>query len=170
MNAGGVQITKAHNGDLQLDSIGDLEYLLEVARKDERIRKEEIHKTKAELRKAFLGTCPYNYVVTGVRATSFDVSWTIGVEIQDKIYVAQKIDPDWYHTFTCKLPADEQEVLAPEELNESKGMQYYLTMDGIIHNTGGGTLILKTPQLCSSDEWAQIKSGNIPPKFLRNGE
>lgn len=47
------------------------------------------------------------------------------------------------------------------------GMCYYLTDEGILHYEGGGHVIMRTPKLCSTEEWQSILDGNIPSKFLK---
>lgn len=49
--------------------------------------------------------------------------------------------------------------------NRWEGMFYYRTDEGILHHGGGGLYVLKTPKLCSDEEWAAIMAGNIPDKF-----
>ena len=47
------------------------------------------------------------------------------------------------------------------------GMAYYLSSDGIIHSYSGGVCILDTPQICSQEEWEELKNGIIPTKLQR---
>jgi hypothetical protein len=149
-------------------SVKDLQALLEDAQAAERVIAEEARRERTRLRKAFLNTMPYKYEVSPVGSHPSG-NWGIYVSTQDRVYVSQKLDPEAYESFVRNRPVSEEEILALTEQTKIVGMQYYLTLDGIIHHTGGGTLVLKTPQLCSSDEWAQIKAGNIPAKFLMTG-
>lgn len=47
------------------------------------------------------------------------------------------------------------------------GMFYYRTDENILTQTGGGHHVLKTPKLCSDEQWESICNGIIPDKFLR---
>lgn len=147
-----------------MQTISELEILLKAAKKNERLIEQEEQKKRNELRKKFFNTRPYILKVTtrGILSVS---NW-IQVQVQEMIYISRKINLNTYNAFIHNLVLSDQNILSPEELTKAAGMQYYLTTDGIIHNTGGGTLILKTPQLCSQSEWEQIKSNNIPTKFL----
>jgi hypothetical protein len=57
-------------------------------------------------------------------------------------------------------------VLVPDDANFI-GMFYYRTDENILDSEGGGHMVLKTPKLCSDEEWKQIMAGNIPTKFIR---
>jgi len=46
------------------------------------------------------------------------------------------------------------------------GMVFYRTDENILTPGGGGHHVLKTPKLCSDEEWEQIKNGSIPEKFI----
>lgn len=43
----------------------------------------------------------------------------------------------------------------------------YFRIEGLLLHDHGGWILLKDRQLCSDEEWNQIKNGNIPEKFLR---
>lgn len=51
--------------------------------------------------------------------------------------------------------------------NRMHGMVYHRTDENILTSYGGGSHILKTPKLCSDDEWALICAGQIPDKFKK---
>ncbi len=150
-------------------SVDDLKALLEAAKKKERVEEDKVYQAKQKLRKEFLATRPYVYIVAEVKETPWGFD-RLDVEVQDRIRVSQQIDIDAYDSFTHNRSPEEYAILSEEELDKVAGIQYYLTLDGIIHHSGGGTVVLKTPQLCSDQEWKQIKAGYIPTKFLRNGE
>ena len=146
-------------------SVADLTALLEAAKKDERIVEEARRRKRSATRKAFLATHPYIYTVT--TPEPYRIS-TCDVEVQDVVYVSRQIDPDAHTAFFRNRPADDLSIFSPEDLAKHEGINYYLTADGIIHHSGGGTIILKTPQLCDAADWQWLKAGNIPVKFLRS--
>jgi len=146
-------------------SVADLTALLEDAKKNERLLEEQKRREKAALRKKFLATHPYIYAVSACQGGPTRLDWGIMIETQDTVYVSQKINMDKYYAFTRNRST--HDIIPIDELEKSVGIQYYLTKDGIIHHSGGGTLVLKTPQLCSDAEWEWLKAGNIPVKFLR---
>ena len=150
-----------------MQTISELEILLKAAKKNERLIEQEEQKKRNELYKKFFDTQPYIIEVTPSKEL-FVSDW-IQVQVKKILYIARKIDLNVYNTFTRNFASNNQDILSSKELTKTAGMHYYLTTDGIIHNVGGGTLILKTPQLCSQSEWEQIKSNNIPAKFLEDG-
>ena len=152
-----------------MPSIQELEAQLEEAKKAERAA-ERAHNTRInELRKRFRETQPYIYTVSTDDPNPFMFGHNyIDVDIEETVYISRKIDPVKYDNFRRNLAFEERNFLTQDDLEENAGMRYYITFDGIIHHTGGGTVILKTPQLCSNAEWAWLKAGNIPVKFLRS--
>ena len=148
-------------------NVDDLTALLEVAKKNLYQQEEAKRKRRSEARTAFFTTHPYIYTVTMPEPYRIG---THDVETVDIAYVSRKVDSGKYIAFTRNRPADEQDILHSDDLARNAGMQYYLTTDGIIHHTGGGTVVLKTPQLCSPAQWKCLKSGHIPVEFLRGGE
>jgi len=150
-----------------MPSIQELETQLEEAKKAERAAERQHNKRINELRKRFRETQPYIYTVTPAESKAALSSWT-DVDVDETVYISQKIDPVKYDTFRHNLAFEERNFLTQADLEENAGMRYYITKDGIIHHTGGGTIILKTPQLCSNAERAWLKAGDIPVKFLRS--
>ena len=154
-------------------SVADLTALLEAAKKDERIVEEARRRKRSATRKAFLATHPYIYTVSELPEYERPNSkhWcgsSEGVEIVDIRRISRQIDPDAHTAFFRNRPADDLSIFSPEDLAKHEGINYYLTADGIIHHSGGGTIILKTPQLCDAADWQWLKAGNIPVKFLRS--
>ena len=47
------------------------------------------------------------------------------------------------------------------------GMIYLRTDEGILTHSGGGTMVLNDPMLCSDREWEQLKMGEIAMKYMR---
>lgn len=148
-----------------MQSIPELEALLKAAKKNESLIEKEEYKRKQELRKRFFATRPYTYEVTSSK--NLFVSGWLHVEIQEVIYITQKINLTAYNSFIRNRGVEDHDILSTEDLAKPNDMQYYLTTDGIIHHTGGGTIILATPRLCSNAEWEQIKQNNIPTKFFK---
>jgi len=149
-----------------MPSIQELETQLEEAKKAERAAERQHNKRINELRKRFRETQPYIYTVTP--ETKATLRPWIDVDVDETVYISRKIDPVKYDAYRRNLAFEEQNFLTQTDLEENVGMRYYITKDGIIHHTGGGTIILKTPQLCSNAEWAWLKAGDIPVKFLRS--
>ncbi len=158
----------------EAQSVADLTALLEEAKKSERIADEARRRERSATRRAFFATHPYVYTVSEIPDYDNPMSDrgfgnSECVEIVDVRRISRKIDVDKYAAFFCDRSADDQSIFSSEDLDKIDGINYYLTADGIIHHTGGGTIILKTPQLCSNEDWRLIKLGTVPRKFLRKG-
>lgn len=156
-------------------SVADLTALLEDAKKNERIADETRRKERSATRKTFLATHPYTYKVSELPEYERPDSkhWygsAESVEIVDTRRISRRIDADKHAAFFRNRPVDDHTIFSHEDLDKIEGINYFLTTDGIIHHTGGGTVILKTPQLCSHEDWVLIKLNAIPVKFLRTGE
>ena len=152
-------------------SVADLTALLEAAKKDERMADEVRRKERSATRKAFLATHPYIYTVSELEPYAHSTFCSSGdIEPLDVKRISRRIDADKHAAFFRNRPVDDHTIFSHEDLDKIEGIKYFLTTDGIIHHTGGGTVILKTPQLCSHEDWVMIKLNAIPVKFLRTGE
>lgn len=147
-------------------TIKELEAQLETARQAEREQEQEYNRKMQELKTTFLTTSPYTYTA---RIEVFsNKSFRYHVPIQGKLRLSRKIMHKTMQDY-CKehnTPFIDLQA-ALYSISGSDGMSYYLTTDGIIHHTGRGTILLKTPQLCTKTEWEQIKTGDIPEKFIK---
>ena len=47
------------------------------------------------------------------------------------------------------------------------GMYYWRTDEGILTHSGGGTMVLRDPVLCSDEQWAGLAAGIVPLKWQR---
>jgi hypothetical protein len=145
------------------DTIAELESKLADAKAEHQAEISKRHLYLVALRKEFLATQPYVYTVSAHKSATFFGS-NPGVPVKDEVYISRHIDIKAYEAF---IDRHFEDIFHEDELVKREGMKYYLTLDGIIHYSGGGRVILNTPTLCSDAEWAQIQASNIPAKFLK---
>jgi hypothetical protein len=85
-------------------------------------------------------------------------------EVLEGARISRRVKPEilakWKEKGNSTFSSDLQEE------NRWFGMFYYRTDENILHHDGGGHYILKTPKLCSDEEWRSILNGIIPEKFL----
>ena len=147
-------------------TIDELEEMLKEAKTKATVKVREEEKRLNALREEFLATNPYIYTTTATRKMN---DWSISIPIKAKVRINRQINESTRQDFAVAHPEDAVNFLRMmQQFEEIKivGMDYYLTEENIIHNTGGGTLLLDTPRLCSDEQWEQILSGNIPATFL----
>lgn len=86
-------------------------------------------------------------------------------EIMNGAQISKRIKPEVVKEWESKGPSTFSSDF--QRINQWHGMFYYRTDENIITEDGGGHVLLKTPKLCSDEEWAAILAGNIPAKFLK---
>ena len=83
--------------------------------------------------------------------------WDKGVV--EGLYVEMRMKP----SIVRKL----KEAGITTDFAQGQGMFYYRTGENILVQGGGGYRILKTPKICSDENWNRISKGDIPKEFLR---
>jgi hypothetical protein len=78
---------------------------------------------------------------------------------RDGVYVQKRVKEDLFRDYAEKFGSSES--------NDWEGMFYVRTDENILIADSGGTLVLKTPLICSDEDWATICSGNIPDRYIR---
>ena len=105
-------------------------------------------------------------------------------EYSYEVVVCNQDDRGW---FNSRIPADTEMIMVHATLtnqniferhmrtygslsnapDEKKRSVRYYRKHGLLFYDGGGHVTLEAEQPCSDEEWAQLKQGNIPEKFLR---
>lgn len=101
---------------------------------------------------------PWEWKVRAKRVAA----WFGEAAIEDAVVVQKRRAPAAVEAHQQKYLTDHE----PDDVNW-QGMTYYRTDEGILTSHGGGHMVLRTPMLCSDTEWAELKAGNIPAKYLR---
>lgn len=155
-----------------MNKIQQLEVELKAAKQEAQDLERVTRDTLREAGNAFLASKPYEYRT--YPADDIPSYWAERnqLPIKAQLRVEQRISPKLVIDF-CTAHNTEWNVVANalsrnHEPSKWVGMVYQLTEENILTHTGGGTMILKDPMLCTDAEWASLEAGSIPQKYLRN--
>ena len=145
----------AHQNRVKMNEIGEL-----VKSLKEQYR--ELERELNELERASEGPKPRYTVKATIGVQSGESPWS---SLRDAPAGSETIrflvTPAQGYVEACEARLNHFGRSTKDRASVKSSVTYY-RFHGVLMHCSGGTTIIKTPQLCSDEQWEELKKGNIP--------